>query len=223
MEEYPEIIDKFPEKYAGMIYNFINYCLGTEAGGASGYNVREYLNLLKKYMEIVIRSRKPLNIKSLCWHYYYKMYSGYMYSVVDKEGFFEIMKEVIVQIDIYKKDMPTRYLIDFYSMISRIYFEFGNYSMALEWLLRFINHKDAQTFEEYYHNAIIFSIIIHYELKNLDLAEYLLNNTKRYYKKEEKLYISEKVFLKYLKMLVKNDSKEEILYIFSQLKTEIQT
>jgi hypothetical protein len=223
MEEFPEVIEKYPEKYAGRLFDFISFCQGTEVGAASGYPVADYLDKLKKYMEIVTKGKGSRNTKSLCWFYYYMMKAGYMYANIDKNGFYEIMETVNLQIETYKSGLRTRYELDFYSMISRIYFEFGNYSISLEWLMRFINHKDAQTFEEYYHNAIIFSIIIHYELKNLDLAEYLLNNTKRYYKKEEKLYISEKVFLKYLKMLVKNDSKEEILYIFSQLKSEIQT
>jgi hypothetical protein len=70
------------------------------------------------------------------------------------------------------------------------------------------------------HTLMIFSIILHYELGNYEFAESLINNTKRYYKKEEKLYESEKVMLAYLKQLLAADEKAALL-IFKQLEDEL--
>jgi hypothetical protein len=221
MEEYPETIEINPEKYVAKLHDFINYCLSTETGIARAYPVQKYLAKLKKYMEIVNSRNMNAQIKSLCWYYYYQMQIGYSYTCLDKDGFYSTMIEVNNQIDFHKNHLRVRYLLNFYYYCTITYFEFENYEESLNWHTRFLNHKEAPIYEEIYHTALIFSIILHYELKNYELAEFLINNTKRYYRKEEKLYESEKVILGYLKKLLYTDNYNEIFLLFKQLYKEL--
>lgn len=229
MEEYPETIDKYPERYIARIHDLIIFILGTENTKPGNISVEEYFIKLKNYMDIILKSNKSETTKSLSWQAYYQLRIGYYYSTLKKDEFNEIMKTVRSEITIYQKSLRLRYLFDFYLYIIVAYFEFEEYEQSLTWLTKYINHKDAQKYEELYNTMLMFSIILHYELGNYEFAESLLNKTKRYYKKKEKLYETEKVLLSYLRSLLSanTDSPKKIfkdlsdeLEILSQKETE---
>jgi hypothetical protein len=222
MESYPETIRKYPEKFVAKLHEFINYALGTEWGVSKGYPIGQYLQKLKKYMQIVVKSGASRSIKSQCWYYYYQMQIGYYYTLENKEGFYDTMKKIRSEIDIYKENLRTRYLLNLYYYCSIFYFEFGNYDESLKWITLFINHKSASQFEEIYHTLMIYTIILHYELGNYELAESLINNTKRYYRKEEKLFESEKVLLSYLRQLLLTVNDEELVKIYTALEKKLK-
>lgn len=221
MEEYPDSIKENPEKYIARLHEFINYSLGTETGVDKNYPVEQYLEKMKRYVEIVVTGKKSMSVKSLSWYYYYQMKIGYHYTRVDKEGFCNTMKSINKEINVYGENLRKRYLFNLYCYCSIFYFEFEDYRESLKWLTLFLNHKDAPNYEEYYHNLMMFSIILHIELKNYELAEALINNTKRYYRKGEKLYESEKVLLQYLRKLVSTNAGDEIKNIFEELKIKL--
>ncbi len=221
MEKYPETIRKNPEQYIAKLHNFINYALGTEMGVAKGYPIKDYLKKMKKHMEAVIASRKSPGVKSMSWFYYYQMQIGYYYATVNKDGFNNTLQQITAGIGIFKDSVSTRFLLNMYYYCSFMNFEFESYDESLRWLTLFINHKNAAHNEEIYHTLMIFSIILHYELGNYELADSLINNTKRYYRKEAKLYESEKVLLQFLRRLLSTNDKKDIKNIFGQLKIEL--
>lgn len=221
MEQYPEIIEKYPERYVARIYDLINFALGTETGVSKKFPIEEYFEKMKNFMKLVINSAKNTDTKALSWHYYYLMQIGYHYTKLNQAAFIKTMEEVKSNIDIYKENLRTKYLLDIYYYCAISYFEFGMYNDSLKWLINFMNHKKAPDYEEVYHTMMIFSIILHYELGNYDLCEALINNTKRYYKKRQKLYEAEKVLLAKLRLLISSDKKESVK-IFKELILELE-
>ncbi len=221
MEEYPDSIIESPEKYIARLHEFINYSLGTETGAAKNYPIEQYLDKMKRHLEIVASGKKSKTVKSLSWYLYYQMKIGYYYTKVDKEGFYKTMLSINNEIDIYRDSLRKRYLFNLYIYCSLFYFEFGDYRESLKWLTLFLNNKDAPNYEEIYHNLMMFSIILHFELGDYDLAEALINNTKRYYRKGEKLYESERVLLHYLRKLLSKSGEVETNDIFEELKIKL--
>lgn len=220
MEQYPESIEKYPERYAARLHDIINFLLGFKTSKNKEFNVEEYFLKLKNYKDIVLESKKSSVTKALSWMAYYQLRVGYYYSQLNRKGFESIMTEINSDIELHKDNLRERYLFDLYLYIINAYFEFMEYEESLKWLSKYMNHKNADKFEELYHTMMMFSIILHYELGNYEFAESQINSTKRYYKKEEKLYESEKVLLSYLRLLIKT-RKEESKKIFENLSVEL--
>lgn len=221
MEQYPESIEKFPERYTARLHDVIIFLLGTDTGKKHSYNVEDYFIKLKNYKDIVLKSKKNAVTKALSWQAYYQLRIGYYYSQLNRNGFNSIMTEINRDIEFHKDNLRERYLFDLYLYIINAYFEFKEYEESLKWLSKYMNHKNADKFEELYHTMIMFSIILHYELGNYEYAESQINNTKRYYKKEEKLYESERVILKFMKQLL-SATNEDTLRIFKDLSLELE-
>jgi len=221
MEEYPKTIEKYPERYVARLHDFISFSMGTETGISKGYQIEEYLKKLKDNMKIVVNSNKNKLVKAASWQAYYQLHIGYHYSSLNRNGFYEVMNEVNHDIDIHKDNLRIRYLFDLYYYCIVAYFEFEDYEESSKWLSRFFNHKQAINYEELYHTMMIFSIILHFELGNYELAVSLINNTNRYYKKKAKLYESEKVLLQSLRKLLSANASVEFKNIFEQLKRNL--
>ena len=71
-----------------------------------------------------------------------------------------------------------------YFLISYIYFGNNDFKNALKWINKIINYKNLQTLH-IYSSAVNFSYIIHFELKNYDLLEYLSKSNNRHFQKNK--------------------------------------
>ncbi len=221
MEQHPEIISKFPEKYISRIYDYINYALGTEAGIKKDIKIENHLWKMKTCLDAVLNSRKSLSVKALNWYYYYQMLIGYNYTTLNKEGFELAIASFGRDIDYFRKNLSPRYLLNIYYYCIISFFEFRNYEEALTWQQKFIQHKKASDFEELYLTMLIVSVILHYELGNYELAESLIKNARRYYRKMNFKNESAMVLLTFLRLLV-NAGKEDYKKIYFELNEKLE-
>ena len=86
----------------------------------------------------------------------------------------------------------------FYYAIAYSHFIQGELKNALEWTNRIINERltlETQAFQRF---ARILSLLIHFELGNTDLLEYLVRSTKRFLAREQKLYKLENAFIDFI-------------------------
>jgi hypothetical protein len=98
---------------------------------------------------------------------------------------------------------------------------------SLRWLNKVLNDNESNLRQDVYSFARLFSLVIHYELENYDLLDYMVKSTGRFYQKRRKEYgieyKFEGIFLKYIKKLAKaSDNKDKQLTIFTNLKAEMQ-
>lgn len=71
--------------------------------------------------------------------------------------------------------------------MARAYFELGNNKTALRWLYQLINEKRFESCY-LYPNALIFELIIHYELHHIELVDSRLRSLKRYFGRKKNSY-----------------------------------
>jgi hypothetical protein len=69
----------------------------------------------------------------------------------------------------------------FYVSLSRAYFELNNFKLALFWLNKLFYNRKLESYY-IYNNALIYELIIHYELGNFDYVENKIRSLKRYFK-----------------------------------------
>lgn len=108
--------------------------------------------------------------------------------------------------------------------ISYIYFGVGKYVMALHWLNKILNTNNLEIdpASDLYCHAKIYNIIIHYELSNQDLLDYIIKGTYQFLYKKKRLYKIETLVLNFIKnKSAPSMSRRELSESFKGLHSEL--
>ncbi|MGV6862372.1 MAG: tetratricopeptide repeat protein, partial [Putridiphycobacter sp.] len=92
---------------------------------------------------------------------------------------------------------------------------------ALKIINDILNDNEKQLRQDIYSFSRIFNLVIHYELNNFNFIEYDSKSTSRYLNKHEKDYKIEKVFMKYIKKLAKEEFAPDKKIIFQNFYDEV--
>ena len=103
-----------------------------------------------------------------------------------------------------------------------MYFGAGRYNDALKWVNKLLNDNEQTLRQDIYNFARLFNLIIHFELENFDLLEYVIKSTSRYLKKQKKDYQAEFLIIKYLKKLIKIDDESARITVFQKMHIELE-
>jgi len=132
----------------------------------------------------------------------------------------KIIEEVLAGLEAFGGKINKEKEIVFYYIFAYIYFGAGEFNQALHWINKVLNDNEQNLRQDIYGFARLFNLVIHFELGNKDLLEYIIKSTTRYLNKIEKDYFVEGVLLKYLKKLAKSNEKADSKKIFSQMKID---
>jgi hypothetical protein len=97
----------------------------------------------------------------------------------------------------------------------------GDYKKALFYLNNILNDNEQKLRQDIYSFSRIFNLILHYELGNIDLLDYLIKSAGRYFSKNDRLNTIELTFIKYFRKLSRAIENSERLLIFEMLKQEL--
>ncbi len=124
----------------------------------------------------------------------------------------ELMEEI--QEFINRQTIPANYLLSFYYQFAYIYFQLKRYSDSLSMINTILNNNfgehrvDLQTYSRF------LFLMIHFELGNITLLRYAVENTRRFLKKRRgTLFAFEKELLKFFsKLSVSTTHKYTVLF-----------
>lgn len=133
----------------------------------------------------------------------------------------KIVPEVIDQIKLHQLSMDKHRALVFYYKIACLYFGSGDNNQAIEYLNKIINLKIGNLRADIQCFARILHLIAHYELKNYDLAEYLLQSVYRFIEKHKDLSLVMEEILQFLKKS-NHLSAREIRPAFRRLKERME-
>jgi len=97
----------------------------------------------------------------------------------------------------------------------------GNYEKALNYINEIINDKELSIREDIQCFARILNLLVHYELGNYDLIDYIMKSTLRYLSNKNKLNKFELITLNYIRKLINADIDDDKMYIYSEWKKEL--
>jgi hypothetical protein len=83
--------------------------------------------------------------------------------------------------------------------ITLFYFLFSEFSASLKWLNRILNLEKMEPRQDIRIFARTFQLILHFELNNWDLLEYLFRSTYRFLRRTEELFPLEKHILEFVR------------------------
>jgi tetratricopeptide (TPR) repeat protein len=101
------------------------------------------------------------------------------------------------------------------------YFGVGDFKQSLKLINGVLNDNEKQLRQDVYSFSRIFNLVIHFELGNYDFIEYESKSTSRFLNKHEKDYQIEKVFMKYIKKIAKEDFGPDKKTIFEDFYAEV--
>ncbi|MGZ5242999.1 MAG: hypothetical protein ACXWDO_00435 [Bacteroidia bacterium] len=148
-------------------------------------------------------------------------------NVILKRGTFESgaqrIPEMVKSLEEFENHIVKHNLLTIYYLFAYVSFGAQKYKDAVRWLNKIINDAEEDVLQDIHAFARIFSLIVHYELKNHDLMDYLNQQTVRYLNKRSKFYRAESILLKSLKKLSNiTQTAKSLEKAFKSMELELQ-
>jgi hypothetical protein len=121
----------------------------------------------------------------------------------------------------YEGKIHPQFGIVLQNSIKYIYFGAGELKKALLWSNKVITNNDPGIRDDIKAMARIFNLILHFELGNTDLMEFIIPSTYRFLLKSQRLFKVETVILQYLKRSAHIGTQKEIISSFRKLYKEL--
>jgi hypothetical protein len=131
-----------------------------------------------------------------------------------------LIPEIEKGLEKYKGKINIRFELTFYYGIASTYFGLSRYNEALLWTNKIINQPldsglDLVCF------AKIMNLILHYELENYDLLEYILKSTYRFLSQRKRVYEFEFSVLNFVRKSFRVKTDKELRKLFTELRDEL--
>lgn len=133
----------------------------------------------------------------------------------------ELVEQTIATMESYegKVHKEQELLILYY--IAYIYFGAGKHNKALFWINKVLNDNENTLRQDIYSYARLFNLVIHYELGNYDLLEYITKSTLRYLAKRQRDYAFETMVIEMMRKLIRATSDESRKKIFVTFRSRL--
>jgi hypothetical protein len=142
------------------------------------------------------------------------------------KGEFEKAKKIIeeAQTDIEKNRafVAKSGELTFYFDAAYTYFIIGEHHNCLKWLNRILNDSEIKVREELHSISKIVSLIVHFELGNSSLMDYLIRSTWAKMQKHDKLFPIERVMIEFFRQTLKMTKRKMLLPEYLSVYAELQ-
>lgn len=200
-EENPNLIQDIPKQYIKSLGNLFNYYI------VSG-DYERLFDLIKKMRSLKDQSgfnRIDIEMRIFLSTHYHELLA------YEKMGNYDKALKMIDGIELRMKDFGEKITkedeVVMQYLFTNVYFGSGKYREALRQLNQVLNDNETNLRQDIYNFSRLFNLIIHYELGNFDLLDYLIKSTERFYNKQRKSQIKgyefEVVFIQAFKRLLK--------------------
>ncbi|MGQ0829504.1 MAG: hypothetical protein ACT4ON_14035 [Bacteroidota bacterium] len=137
-----------------------------------------------------------------------------------KEGL-ESVPVIEKQLELYKDKIhkPACYAI--YSNIEELYIVCGKFKQALYWNNKILNDPKIESFYDFYSNARISEIVIHYELENIEKVQSLIKSYYQFLVKNKGKYKYEYSLIRFFKNLINITDKHALKKEFIRFHKEL--
>jgi hypothetical protein len=118
--------------------------------------------------------------------------------------------------------LPKEFELEFYFHLSTVQFGAGNVNRALHWLNRVLNDPEPNLRQDIFTYARLFNLVVHYELGNYELLEYIVRSTQRFLSKRHRAYGVEAALIEHVKKLARTTSPAAKHELFLSLRKNLE-
>ena len=132
------------------------------------------------------------------------------------------VQPMIEELDAYSDKINKEQEILFYYNVAYVFFGDGEFNKSLFWINKVLNDNESSLRQDIYSYARLFNLVIHFELGNHDLLEYIIKSTSRYLTKRQRAFEVENLIMSGIKKLAKAYDDEQKDKIYSSLKKDLK-
>jgi hypothetical protein len=118
--------------------------------------------------------------------------------------------------------LPKEDELEFYHLLSMVQFGAGNMNRSLYWLNKVLNDPEPNLRQDIFTYARLFNLVVHYELGNFELLEYIVRSTQRFLSKRHRAYGVEAALIEHVKKLARTTSTEGRQELFRSLQGQLR-
>lgn len=178
----------------------------------------EALTTLRKLREVPVKS---LTQKAEIFMRSYVLELDLYISTGDFVTGYKVLSEVENDLNKFSDVIDKQSKLAFYYNFTYICFGVGEYKKSLTWSNTLLNDSDLSMREDIHCFARILNLLIHYELGNSELLEYIVKSTYRYLQNRKRLFKVETIILKFLKKYPYWMREQELMKGFHELYDEL--
>jgi hypothetical protein len=211
-----ESIDPKIKRYAAKYISTLNnlYVVQKEIGAN-----REALETLRKLREVPVKSE---TLKAEVFMRSYILELDLYISTGEFRKATSNLPQIEEDFRRFQDMIEKQSRLAFFYNFSYIYFGAGDFEKALAWNNLLLNDSDLSMREDIHCFARILNLLIHYELGNDQLLEYIVTSTYRFLYKRKRLFKVETVMLNFIKKYPNWVAQKEILAGFKELLKDLQ-
>jgi hypothetical protein len=198
-EQDDEILKTETSQYIKTLSNYLNSCLEADY-------FDDFPKVLDKIKSIHLKSRDEEAETFQNFTYLQLLYLMNTSAFDEAEIFVTEIENGLIE---YKSKLNKARELAFYHNIALLYFAGGKFKLSLDWVNKILNSPKSDSRGDIQRFANVFQLILHYELENFDLLEYLIRSTYRNLQKNGNLYPFELLIISYIKKIINTEHKAE--------------
>ncbi len=210
IESNPHILVEDVSSYISILSNFAACC-------GLMKRFKEVDDCLHKFQKI---KPKTLNDELRIYVEYYSKKFGLCIFTGDFETARSALKQHRKELQRFDAQLFERGR--FYYQYFYIYFGCGDFDQALEYLNRWLNLPRSMERQDLQSLARILNLVIHFEMENVLLLEYLLRSTFRYLRSRNRVHQFERRVLSFIRESNKIRTRSELNKAFAHLKQDFE-
>jgi hypothetical protein len=218
MEEHPSYINEYVTNYIVSICNLMGTCLVLKLYTELEYYIAKLRALEKAYPKKIFYNDRLFILLGP---------STYELRMRIGKGEFGMGIQNIAEIEKglkeFSKILSKEDGLHFFYLIAYAYFGAGKFNEALIWINKILNDRDIDRNSRLYVKSKIFNLIIHFELENFDLLDYLIRSTYRVFEKSSYLGREEKIIVRFLRRLSDDSGMAQLRASFEEFLRLIKT
>jgi len=187
-------------------------------------NIQQTMGLFEEVME-TIKKLKAINVSSetekirVIEYVLPKEISYHVAKGTFDEGL-ELLPRIEKQLAMYENQMGKPFQLSIYTNIVELCILAESFRKALQWNNRILNSSEIETYSDFYTNARLSEIIIHYELENIEKVDSLLKSFQLLLSKKP-AYKFEIALLRFLKGFIHLEEPKIILKLLRSFQEEL--
>ncbi len=115
----------------------------------------------------------------------------------------ELVQPVLDGMEEYAGRLHKEHQLEFYQELAAVHFGAEQVNKALFWLNKVLNDTEPTLRQDIFTYARLFNLVIHYELGNYDLLEYIVRSTQRFLSKRQRAYEVENLLIDGIKRMAR--------------------
>jgi tetratricopeptide (TPR) repeat protein len=219
-EENPNLIQDIPKQYIKSLGNLFYYYIG--AGDHE--KLFALIEKMRSLRDQAGFNRIDIQMRIFISTHYFELLAYDRMGEYDKA--LGMLKGIRHNLNEYGEKLTKEDEVLFGHAMANVLFGAKQYREALRQLNVVLNDNESNLRQDIYSFSKLFNLVIHYEIGNFDLLDYLVKSTERYYQKRRKDlglgYDFEIAFIRAFKRLVKAvKSADRTAAIFQHMKAEL--